>query len=154
VLASGGGDDTSKDSAKDQPAERSESPTSGPSEDVAPSGPAEETPAADEPAAKGKDPPKGKDPAEGRRLNDQGFALIQQGRDADAVPILERSVAAFPDDSTEMDYAFALFNLGSALRASGRPADAIPFLEKRLAISNFKRGVVERELALAKRQAQ
>ena len=60
-------------------------------------------------------------------------------------------VAAFRRQgrTREIDYAFALFNLGSALRQSGRPGDAIPFLEERLRVSDYKRAVVQRELALA-----
>jgi len=36
---------------------------------------------------------------------------------------------------------------------SGRPADAIPFLQERLQVSNYKRGVVQKELATARQQA-
>ncbi len=90
------------------------------------------------------------DPDRGRRLNDQGFALINSGRNEQAVPILERAVAAFPDGSEDMNYAFALYNLAHALRLSGRPAEAIPYLERRLEVSDFKRGVVRRELELAR----
>jgi eukaryotic-like serine/threonine-protein kinase len=53
----------------------------------------------------------------------------------------------------QIDYAYALYNLGNALRLSGRPADAIPYLEERLKISNYKRGVVKQELKTARRLA-
>ena len=53
----------------------------------------------------------------------------------------------------EIDYAFALYNLGTALRATGDPGAAIPLLEERLQVSNYKRGVVQQELALARAQA-
>ena len=96
----------------------------------------------------------GQDPAEGARLNDQGFELFKQGRYAEAVPILERAVAAFPEGSSDINYAYALYNLGSALRRSGRPAEAVPYLEKRLRYSDNQRGVVERELALARQEAE
>jgi serine/threonine-protein kinase len=93
--------------------------------------------------------------ADPKALNDQGFALLQQGNAAGAVAPLQQSVAAFreQDRTGEIDYAFALFNLGSALRQSGHPGDAIPFLEERLNVSDYKRGVVQRELALARQQA-
>ena len=52
-----------------------------------------------------------------------------------------------------LPYAFALYNLAHALRLSGRPADAVPYLEERLRISGNQRPAVERELALARKQA-
>jgi serine/threonine-protein kinase len=88
-------------------------------------------------------------------LNDQGFALIGQGKPSDAVAPLQRSVEAFRAQGRKGDigYAYALYNLGNALRLSGRPAEAIPFLEERLQISNYKRGVVKKELKTARQQA-
>jgi eukaryotic-like serine/threonine-protein kinase len=88
-------------------------------------------------------------------LNDQGFALIGQGQPADAVAPLQRSVESFRAQGRKGDigYAYALYNLGNALRLSGRPADAIPFLEERLQISNYKRGIVKKELETARKQA-
>jgi serine/threonine-protein kinase len=90
-----------------------------------------------------------------RQLNDRGFALIQQGNSAAAVPLLQGSVQGFRQQGRtgELDYAFALYNLATALRATGHPADAIPLLEERLRISSYKRDVVQRELALARQQA-
>jgi eukaryotic-like serine/threonine-protein kinase len=88
-------------------------------------------------------------------LNDQGFALIGQGKPNEAVGPLQRSVAAFRAQGRkgEIGYAYALYNLGNALRLSGRPAEAIPFLQERLQVSNYKRGVVEKELRTAQQQA-
>jgi eukaryotic-like serine/threonine-protein kinase len=93
--------------------------------------------------------------ADPKQLNDRGFATLQQGDAAGAVAPLSQSVQAFRQQGRtgEIDYAFALFNLGSALRQSGHPGDAIPFLEERLKVSDYKRGVVQRELALARQQA-
>ena len=85
----------------------------------------------------------GTDPA---ALNDQGYALIQQGRYDEAIPILEQAVEAA--DPSSLTYAYALFNLGNALRLAGRPEEAIPILEERLEIPN-QTGVVRRELELA-----
>jgi eukaryotic-like serine/threonine-protein kinase len=98
------------------------------------------------PAATGQDP---------KTLNDQGFALINRGNPAGAVPLLESSVQGFRQQGRtgEIDYAFALFNLATALRATGHPDMAIPLLQERLQRSDYKRGVVERELALAQQQA-
>ena len=88
-------------------------------------------------------------------LNNRGFALLQQGNPTAAVPLLQQSVHGFRTlgRTGEIDYAFALYNLGAALRAAGDPGDAIPLLEERLQVSNYKRGVVQQELALARAQA-
>jgi serine/threonine protein kinase len=98
-------------------------------------------------------PPSSNDPV---ALNDQGFALLQQGQATAAIPSLQRSVDAFRAQGRtgQIGYAYALYNLGNALRLSGRPADAIPYLEERLRISDFKRGVVKQELKTARRLAK
>ena len=110
------------------------------------------TPATTTPEAKTTPTDQPSDPATGRRLNDQGFALSQAGDHEAAVPVLERAVASFPEDSTDINYAYALYNLGRSLRLSGRPADAIAPLERRLRFNN-QRGVVQRELDLARKAA-
>jgi eukaryotic-like serine/threonine-protein kinase len=92
------------------------------------------------------------DPARGASLNAQGFALMGQGDFAGAVPVLRQAVASWPEDSTDLEYAYALFNLGKSLNRSGSPAEAIPFLEKRLNWSN-QRGVVKQELKDARKNA-
>jgi len=91
-------------------------------------------------------------PETGSALNQQGYELIQAGEYGAAVPVLEEAVAAFPAGSEELDYAYALFNLGNALRLSGRPEEAIPVLEQRLEIPN-QTGTVEEELAAARAEA-
>jgi serine/threonine protein kinase len=96
--------------------------------------------------------PAGNDSALGGSLNEEGFELIQAGRYEEAVPLLEEAVRTFPPGTTDLNYAYALFNLGNALRLSGRPEDAIPVLERRLQIPN-QTGVVRRELAAAQRAA-
>jgi tetratricopeptide (TPR) repeat protein len=96
--------------------------------------------------------PSGTDPAAGAALNEEGFALIQAGEYEAAVPVLEEAVRAFPAGSEDVNYAYALFNLGNALRLSGRPEEAIPVLERRLRIPN-QTDVVERELELARGEA-
>jgi eukaryotic-like serine/threonine-protein kinase len=121
----------------------------------------QQAPAAPQPQAKAKpkSKPKAGAPATASgdpvALNNQGFSLIQQGQPAQAVGPLQRSVDAFrtAGRKAEIDYAYALFNLGNALRLSGRPADAIAYLEERLAVSQYKRGVVEKELKTARKQA-
>jgi serine/threonine protein kinase len=92
------------------------------------------------------------DPARGVALNEQGFALMGEGDFAGAVPVLRQAVASWPEDSTDLEYAYALFNLGKSLNQSGSAAEAIPYLEKRLRWSN-QRGVVKQELKLARQNA-
>ncbi|MGN6202028.1 MAG: protein kinase domain-containing protein [Solirubrobacterales bacterium] len=88
----------------------------------------------------------------GAALNEQGYAMMQAGEYEAAVPVLEEAVAAYPEGSEDLSYAYALFNLGSALRQSGRPDEAIPVLEQRLAIPN-QTSTVERELEAARAEA-
>ena len=89
---------------------------------------------------------------EGARLNEIGFTLINQGRAAEAVPILQRAVESLPEGTTDLNYAYALYNLGNALRLAGRPEEAIPILERRLQIPN-QRATVAAELARARAEA-
>ncbi|MEK6253003.1 MAG: serine/threonine-protein kinase [Actinomycetota bacterium] len=88
----------------------------------------------------------------GAQLNDQGFSLIQQGRYDEAIPVLRRAANAFPDGTSDVNYAYALFNLGHALRLAGQPQQAIPVLEQRLQISD-QSGAVAQELAAAEQEA-
>jgi serine/threonine-protein kinase len=106
-------------------------------------------------AAKTQSAPASATGADPSALNSQGFALINQGNPTAAVPLLQQAVQRFRDQGRtgEIDYAYALFNLGNALRLSGSPAAAIPYLQERLRISAFKSGEVQRELDLARRQA-
>jgi tetratricopeptide (TPR) repeat protein len=90
--------------------------------------------------------------ADGAQLNDEGYALIQQGRYADAIPILRRAVASFPAGTTDLTYAYALFNLGHALRMAGHPEAAIPILERRLRIPD-QTTTVQEELDAARAAA-
>jgi eukaryotic-like serine/threonine-protein kinase len=114
----------------------SESGDEAPSEDVAP--PSEATPATSS--------------GDGASLNAEGFSLINQGRYEEAVPILQQAVESFPDGTSDLDYAYALYNLGNALRLSGQPDEAIPILERRLQIPN-QRSTVAAELARARAEA-
>jgi serine/threonine protein kinase len=88
----------------------------------------------------------------GTQLNDRGYSLIQQGDYAAAIPVLRRAVDAFPDGTTDINYAYALYNLGHALRLAGQPQAAIPILEQRLQIAD-QSGTVAAELALAQQEA-
>jgi tetratricopeptide (TPR) repeat protein len=118
----------------------------------APAAPAPAEPAPAEPAPAEEEQQAATDPATGAALNDEGFRLMNQGRYAEAIPILQRAVASFPAGTTDLNYAYALYNLGRSLRLAGRPDEAIPILEQRLKIPN-QTETVRRELELAKQQA-
>jgi eukaryotic-like serine/threonine-protein kinase len=125
-----------KEAEPEQPAEEAESAE-----------PVESAAAPEESEAQAPEP-EGTDPALGASLNEEGFALIQAGEPEAAVPVLEEAVASFPEGSEDLNYAYALFNLGNALRLSGRPEEAIPVLERRLEIPN-QEGKVREELEAA-----
>ena len=140
LLAAGGGDgngDGSRAGAgtSDQ---RAEQPQADPPASEAPA-PAEPEPA---PAT-----------GSGADLNAQGFQLMQEGRFDEAVPILQQAVAAWPEDSRDLEYAYALFNLGKSLTEAGDPEAAIPYLQKRLTFEDQKK-TVEKELRRAQRAAE
>ena len=98
------------------------------------------------------EPDSSPDPVRAVELNDEGFALIVAGEPEAAVPILEAAVAAFPEGTGDLNYAYALYNLGNALRLSGRPEEAIPILERRLEIPNQENAVLS-ELEAARAEA-
>jgi eukaryotic-like serine/threonine-protein kinase len=134
----GAGGDADAPAAADEPAT---------AEQPSPEEPTAETETETEP-----EPSTSVDPARGAELNDQGFSLMQQGDFAGAVPLLEQAVASYPEDSREITYAYALFNLGKSLNRSGRPEEAIPYLEKRLTWPD-QRETVQSELDDAQARA-
>ena len=62
----------------------------------------------------------------GAALNAEGYELMQQGRYDEAIPVLERAVAAFPEGTSDLNYAYALYNLGRSLRLAGSPRRGDP----------------------------
>jgi eukaryotic-like serine/threonine-protein kinase len=124
-------------STGDQPSRSQES--NEPEQQTTPPATEETTPPAGEPAETASDPV---------ALNEQGFELINQGRYEEAIPILEQAVAGL-EGSGDINYAYALYNLGNALLLAGRPGEAVPILEQRLEIPN-QRGTVAATLAQAR----
>jgi predicted Ser/Thr protein kinase len=104
----------------------------GPAAAVSDAGGAPSTEAA--PSAVGGPATAVSDPGTGTQLNAEGYSLIQEGRYAEAIPLLRKAVASFPEGTTDINFAYALFNLGHALRMAGQPEEAIPILERRLQI--------------------
>jgi serine/threonine-protein kinase len=141
VLALTLGNDSDKSPSK---AASSNTPAQKAKPKPKPAAPTQSTPA--------QTPPAG--PDAGRQLNDQGKALIDNGQASAAIPVLERAVAAFPPDAraTDINYAYALFNLADAYLKAGQADKAIPLLQQRLQIPN-QTGVVRKELNEAMRAA-
>jgi tetratricopeptide (TPR) repeat protein len=77
---------------------------------------------------------------------------MNQGNYDQAIPVLQEAVKAFPPGTSDLNYAYALFNLGKSLRLAGRYDEAIKVLEQRLKIPN-QTETVQRELDLAKQQS-
>jgi serine/threonine-protein kinase len=137
VALSVGGGDNARQSASQPPARKqpAKQPAAKPAPQPAPS------------------PPQGGSVASGSQLNDQGFALMGQGRYQEAIPLLEQAVKSYPAGSQDNTYAYALYNLGASLRHAGRAGEAIPVLERRLQIPN-QTDVVRHELDQARREAR
>ncbi len=114
--------------------------------------PKSEAPAA-APAQPEEDTDGSYDPARGAELNDEGFILMNEGRYEEAATVLQQAVDSFPPGTSDLNYAYALFNLGKSLRLAGRPDEAIPVLEQRLEIPN-QTETVQQELDLAKKEAK
>ena len=146
ALSSGG------DGEEQQAADRGRQERANPPERDRRERPQAEEPAAEQPAAPAPAPSGGTGSASGVELDRQGKALIDQGRYAQAVPVLRRAVASWPETSRDINYAYALFNLGQALNRSGNPDEAIPYLEKRLTWDD-QREAVQTELDLARENA-
>jgi eukaryotic-like serine/threonine-protein kinase len=147
---SGGGDDGNErtaDSGRQQQAGKPKEQKQDQAEE-----PQAQQPAAPAPAEEQVSSGQGTDAAGGAQLNDQGYSRMQQGDYAGAVPILREAVASWPEDSRDINYAYALFNLGKSLNRSGNPGAAIPYLEKRLTWDN-QRETVQAELDMARRSA-
>ena len=86
-------------------------------------------------------------------LNAEGKSLIDSGHPAQAIPILQRAVAAYPPDQhSSIPYGYALFNLADAYLRSGQPEKAIPLLRERLKIPD-QTATVQAELQQAEQRA-
>jgi hypothetical protein len=81
-------------------------------------------------------------------LEARGHQLMLDSAYTAAIPVLRQAIAAAtPDD---VNYAYALFDLGRSLRLAGDPQAAIAVLQRRLQIPN-QTPIVLSELRLAQR---
>jgi tetratricopeptide (TPR) repeat protein len=112
------------------------------------------TPSATQPTTTTPAPDASADGRSPAQLNNAGFAMLPSDPQG-ALPLLQKAVAGFRSagDTSGIDYAYALYNLGWALDLAGRPAEAIPYLQERLKISSYKRGIVQAELQKAQQGA-
>ena len=126
AVTSGGDDEPASSGADGTRSEPAEKDTAKKEPDKAKKEPKEQTSAAPAPAQEEQAPAAG---AGGAELNQQGFDLMNQGRYDEAIPILQQAVESFPKGTSDLNYAYALFNLGKSLRMVGRYDEAIQVLE-------------------------
>jgi eukaryotic-like serine/threonine-protein kinase len=79
---------------------------------------------------------------DGADLNDRGFALMQDGAYARALPLLERSVDALRG-SGSLPEAYASYNLGFTRFALGSCDGVIPLLDRSEAVQGSRRPIDE-----------
>lgn len=91
---------------------------------------------------------------DGFALNDQGFALIGEGRYEEAIPVLGRAVDLLRDSGDEATFSYALYNLATAYLGAGRAGDAIPLLEQRMEFDDGQLGEVEATLDRAREMSR
>ena len=151
AVLSGGDDEGSSSSGADRTPAESAKPGKK-DEPKAKKEPKEDAPAAPAPEEEQSDSGS-YDPARGAALNNEGFNLMNAGDYNGAVAKLQEAVDSFPPGTDDINYAYALFNLGKSLRLAGRPDEAIPILEQRLEIPN-QTDTVKEELKLAKKDAK
>jgi eukaryotic-like serine/threonine-protein kinase len=149
ALVGGGGEESGSGGGEPIAGSQSQAGGDGGGSEDAAAAPEEPTTTEETAEATEESPPTGEDPA---ALNDRGYDLIQAGDYDGAIPVLQQAVDSYPEGTTDLEYAYALFNLGNALRLAGRPEEAIPILEQRLEIPN-QTGEVQRELDLARADA-
>jgi tetratricopeptide (TPR) repeat protein len=87
---------------------------------------------------------------EGARLNLQGHSLIKQGRYQEAVSTLHQAIDTFPENSGNIEYVFAQYNLAHSLRKIGKSEEAIPYLKRCIAYDSHN-VMFQKELQAAQR---
>jgi eukaryotic-like serine/threonine-protein kinase len=67
--------------------------------------------------------------SEARSLNNQAFALMQQGRYAEALPLAQRALARLRGSGV-IDEAYANYNVGRSLIELGRCDEGLPYIDR------------------------
>ena len=136
-----------RDAGKDSGGDRGGATATTPAADTS-----ESAPAAGQGSAAPAAPTSGHD-ADGVALNDQGFALVEQGRFDEAIPVLEQAVSSLRGSGDDATYNYALYNLANAYLGAGRAAEAIPLLEERMGFDDGQLGDVQAALDRAYAEA-
>lgn len=148
AFSAGGGEDPGS-----APTTSDKKPATNAKSESTPATTTEEAPPAASPEEPAADPaPVTKSRAALIAQNDAAYAATK-GDPAGQVAPLREAVDGLCTDESDVNCAFALFNLAQALRLSGQPAEAIPLLERRLSVSDNQVGAVRAELALAQQAA-
>jgi eukaryotic-like serine/threonine-protein kinase len=66
---------------------------------------------------------------EARRLNDQAFGLMNEGRYEEALPIAQRALASLEGSGDQYE-AFANYNVGRSLIELGRCEEGLPYIDR------------------------
>jgi eukaryotic-like serine/threonine-protein kinase len=72
-----------------------------------------------------------------RSLNNQAFALMQQGRYAEALPLAQRALARL-EGSGVIDEAYANYNVGRSLIELGRCDEGLPYIDRSQALQGTR----------------
>jgi eukaryotic-like serine/threonine-protein kinase len=99
-------------------------------------------PAASEPPPPAAEPPPAPQPPSGAELNDDGFARMQSGDLAGALPLLERAVATLAGTASLAE-AYASYNLAFTRFALGSCDDVAPLLDRSEALQG-RRAEIDR----------
>jgi tetratricopeptide (TPR) repeat protein len=87
--------------------------------------------------------------SDGHALNDEGFALMQEGRYSEALPLLQQAVRALRGTYTSSDRyeAYADYNLGYTLLQLGRCSEALPYLDRSERLQGYRAEIDEAQAA-------
>ena len=154
AVGGGGGDSPSSRSGNGGNSNASAQNSSGNSGEGSTSTEETTTPPEEETTTPSEEPtePAAASAEEAAALDREANGLILAGDPEGAIPLLERAIAYYPEDSEDIDYAYSLYNLGDALILAGRPDEAISYLKRRLAFTD-QRETVEARLAEAREAA-
>jgi serine/threonine-protein kinase len=161
ALAAGSGGEDEPERASTQPATATEEKPQATAETQPETEPATPPAAETQPEPADNEPETGPGPSDTGEspaaLNDEGYARLQAGDAAGAIPLLERSVQGFDQEGGGADattFGYALYNLGTAYAQTGRYDEAITMFERRLQVNPDDRPEVVRKAIKDAKKAQ